>query len=1010
MLREQEFEAAHAEAASRRCSRELSNNMLNAFKMSLSFFWFSCGLIFCLAAWAQTPDTGSIHGTITDQQHVVVAGAKVTVANNLTGLTRETQTTARGEFWFTGLPAGGSYELKALKEKFSEAVLSDVTLSGGATVDVKLQLNVAGGKAEITVVGAPGEIRTDQPQLGDRLSQVQLDGTPLLNRRITYLPLLNSANRPAINQGDVFMNQNMFTTNGAGRRQTWFEIDGVTGNDAWGRQTLMTNIPLAAVAEMTILTNDFSAEYGGSTGSAINIITKSGGNQFHGDVLGLWRPSGPEAKLSGFNSSNAASGNDITNDTLGQGALSVSGPIGGSNKTHFLFAGEYSQQDRASPVISLLAPGNFIGRYRDWLGLFRVDHQLNERNNLFLRSSADAFYDTNPNGIVGGNTLPSVDRIFHRRTYSEEVGETATLSPSVTNNLRLQFQLASPITQFDPVVYGTEYSVPISSGGTFTSGTSQSALLMNRQYEAADTLATVKGRHQLKFGFDFIYAHTGGDSKEFGGPIYLGEFVYKTCTQSPSFCESPAYLNNINNVQNYTQSYGNANYTVNDRIWSLFVQDDFRVRRDLTINLGLRYEQQTYTDSRLGFNPRIGFAYDWGGRGKTVLRGGFGIYQSQIVDNAEANYALTGPTGVFNYIASPGQIGFPTSVAGAPLPAFPAGAQIPLRSLYIRPGQSSYLNQFFPTSTLSGYPNQLLNPYSEQWTFGVQQQVRPNWILSVDYVGSHTIRINRPLDVDAPSPFIRTAPGQTRSAQAANCTRPYWIWWHQQHGTSCNSMTATNPQPPYSVIQTDVNDGYSYYHALDVSLSHRFSHGLSMLASYTWSHAIDNVDPDIPGQNPNDANFTGRVENGDAIFDQRQRFVLSGVYQAPFHINIGGLTTLGSGLPYNITTGTTNSGDTGATTDRPVIDGVVVGRNTGRGRPIYDFSPYIEAPLPLGTERFVLTLRAEAFNVLNHANFVGYSGTWGNGATAGPGFGQPLAGITNQLPARSMQFSARVTF
>ena len=159
-------------------------------------------------------------------------------------------------------------------------------------------------------------------------------------------------------------------------------------------------------------------------------------------------------------------------------------------------------------------------------------------------------------------------------------------------------------------------------------------------------------------------------------------------------------------------------------------------------------------------------------------------------------------------------------------------------------------------------------------------------MLSVDYVGSHTLRINRPLDVDPPSPFIRTAPGQTRSAQAANCTRPYWIWWYTQNGMACNPAAATNPQPPYAVIQSDVNDGYAYYDALDVNLSHRFSRTLSMLASYTWSHAIDNVDPDIPSQNPNDPNFTGSVENGNAIFDQRHRFVLSGVYVAPLEINL----------------------------------------------------------------------------------------------------------------------------
>jgi len=959
---------------------------------------------------AQTPDTATIHGTVRDSSAGAVASAEVTVVNALSGLKRTVESGTSGDYSLAGLPIAGTYTVRAEKSGFAAAELSGLTLVGGTTATVDLQLNVAGGETQVTVTGVAGAVRTDEPQIGIRLDATHMEETPLLNRKITYLPLLSAANRPAINQGDVFMNEDLFTTNGAGRRQTWFEIDGSTGNDSWGRQTIFTNLPLAAVGEMDVLTNAFSAEYGGSTGSVVNIITKSGGNDFHGEALYLGRPSATEAKLSGFNSTNATSGNDLTNDTLQQEALSLSGPIGRGGHTQFFASGEYSLDNRASPVISPVAPGNFIGHYRDWLGLLRVDHQFSERNSMFFRSDVDGFYDTNPNGAVGGNNLPSVDRVFRRRTYSEELGETAILKPNLINNLRLQFQLASPITEFDPVIYGTQYAVPISTGGTFTSGTSQSALLMNRQYEANDVLSAVVGRHQIRFGGDVIVAHTGGNSKEFGGPIYLGSFSYKTCTQGLAVCESSAYLDNIANVQSYTQSYGNAVYTVTDTLWSLFVQDDYRVRPDLTVNLGLRYERQTFTDSNHDFAPRVGFAYNWLGHDKTVFRGGFGIYYSQIVDNSEANYALTGPTGVFNYTAGPGQIGFPTSVAAAPLPAFPTGAVAPLRSLYIRPGESSYLNQFFPTSTLVGYPNQLLNPYSEQWTFGVEQKIANNWILSVDYVGSHTLRINRPLDVDAPAPFIRTAPGQTRSAQAANCTRPYWVWWYAQQGMACNPTRATSPQPPYSVIQSDVNDGYSYYDALDVNLSHTFSQHLSMLVSYTWSHAIDNVDPDIPGQNPNDPNFTGKVENGDAIFDQRQRFVLSGVYVLPLGIHFGGVATLGSGLPYNIVTGTTNSGDNGATTDRPVINGVVIARNAGRGRPIYDVSPFLERAFTLGSERVHLTLRAEAFNVFNHANFVGYSGTYGNGAVPGPGFGQPLAGITNQLPARSLQFSGRVTF
>jgi Carboxypeptidase regulatory-like domain len=972
--------------------------------------------IFALPSLAQTPDTATIHGQVTDQSHAAVPGAQVVAKNALSGLQRTAQTNASGMFSLAGLPIGGSYDISVSKEGFAEAKLSDVTLVGGTTATVNLQLNVAGAQSQVTVTGAVGEVRTDEPQLGVHLSATQAQETPLLNRRITYLPLLDAANRPAINQGDVFMNEDLFTTNGTGRRQAWFEVDGSNAVDSWGRQTIFSNLPLNSIQEMTVLTNAFSAEYGYTAGSVVNIVSKSGGNKYHGDVLGLWRPSGPEAALSGFSTTTASSGNDITNDKLGQTAIGLSGPIGSSGRTQFSLDGEYSWQDRSSPVIAPVAPGNFVGKYRGWLAFLRIDHQINADNNLFFRSDVDSFYDTNPNGAVGGNNLPSVDRIFKRRTYSEELGETAVLSPSFLNNVRLQFQLASPITQFSPAIYGTQFVVPISGGpgGTFTTGTSQSALLLNRQYEFNDTVSAVHGRNTINFGADVIHAHNGGDSKEFGGPVFLGQFKYLPCVISPTQtladCEGSEYLDNINNVQSYTQSYGNGSYTVGDTLWSMFAQDDYRLRSDLTVNLGLRYERQTFADSTEDFAPRLGFAYNLHSDSRTVIRGGFGIYYSQIVDNNEANYALTGPTGVFNYTAAPGQPGFPSSVSDAPLPAFPPGAAVPLRSLYIRPGMSSYYDQFFPTSSLIGYPDALLDPYTEQWTIGVQRELTPGWILSADYVGSHSVRINRPLDVDPPTPFVRTAQGQARSAQAANCTRPYWVYWYQQQGMTCDPTAPSNPQPPYSVIQSDVNDGFASYNALDLDLSHRFSNGFTMLASYTWSHAIDNVDPDIPGQNPNDPNFTGAAERGNAIYDQRDRFVLSGFYTAPLKIRIGGVATFGTGLPYNITTGATNSGDTGATTDRPIVDGVLLARNAGNGRPIYSVDPFIERPFTLGLENVQLDLRVEAFNVFNHANFVGYNGTYGNTATPPPTLGTPLAGITNQLPAREMQFSAKLNF
>ncbi|MGA8529235.1 MAG: carboxypeptidase regulatory-like domain-containing protein, partial [Acidobacteriaceae bacterium] len=631
---------------------------------------------------AQTPDTAALRGSVMDVSGAAVPGAAITVQDAQQHAIRSVKTGPRGDFYAEGLPAGEELQVRAAASGFAEANSGTLTLQPGTTATIQLHLQVAGANARVVVTGAVGEVRTDEPQIGVSLSGNEARSLPLLNRRITYLPLVNAVNRPAINQGDVFMNQDMFTANGTGRRQTWFEVDGANGNDMWGRQTIFTNVPLDAVREMTVLDNAFAADYGFGEGAVVNVLTRMGTRDFHGDVLGLWRPSDPEAKLSGFSSTTATSGNDIANDTLDQGAATASGPLTRSGSTVFLASGEYSYQDRASPVISPLAPGNFIGHYRDWLGLLRADHTFSEGQRAFLHLGADSFFDTNPNGIVGGNTLPTVARVFRRRTYTVEAGDTAVLSPSMENEARVEFQLASPITQFSPVVNGTQYVVPISSGGTFTTGTSQSALLLNHQYEGTDTLAWTRGKSELRLGFDVIHAHNGGNSKEFGGPIYLGELQYNACTGTTAYCESQAYLGNISNVKSYTQSYGNADYTVDDTLAAGFAQWDARPRSDLTLNLGLRYEVQTFTDARQDWAPRVGFAYNLGGHGRTTIRGGFGLYDSQVVDNEEADYALTGPTGVFNYTAAPGQPGFPTSVNDVPLPAFPPGAVAPLRSLY----------------------------------------------------------------------------------------------------------------------------------------------------------------------------------------------------------------------------------------------------------------------------------------------------------------------------------------
>src|SRR5207302_2947282 len=189
----------------------------------------------------------------------------------------------------------------------------------------------------------------------------------------------------------------------------------------------------------------------------------------------------------------------------------------------------------------------------------------------------------------------------------------------------------------------------------------------------------------------------------------------------------------------------------------------------------------------------------------------------------------------------------------------------------------------------------------------------------------------------------------------------------------------------YKRILTVINNGESLYKGMQLNLPKRFSHNFSMLASYTWSHTTNTVERDAPGGDANDANQIGAFERGESILDQRHRFALSGWWALPQHFVIGGLATLASARPFNATTGVDNNGD-GANTDRPVINGVVIGRNTGQGSSLFDLDAFVEKDFPIA-HVLQLGVRAEAFNLTNRANIVGRNGVFGNAAAPVSTFG-----------------------
>src|SRR3954465_9576401 len=346
-------------------------------------------IIFVAAAaptFAQSPNTSTIVVLVTDPSGASVVGAAVTVTNDRTGATRDAVSGADGSATLAALPLTGTYTVAVAKQGFGTEERKDVTLRAGETATLKVKLLVGPEQAEVTVYGTTAGVRADA-QIGRRLDSPQLDETPILGRKISTVPLLNASFRSAKGTGDLFVNATYFATGAGSRRTTTFTIDGVNNDEGWGRQTMLSTLPLGAVQEMTALSNAFSSEFGFTAGPAVSIVTKSGTNQLHGEGLYLGRPEGLQAKsfsTDGFCAPSVTT--CVTPSTLTainpadvpDALHQVSAPVGTAfikDKTFFFASGDYTRQDRTSflsptlPSFLLPADGNlaYVGNYRQGL-------------------------------------------------------------------------------------------------------------------------------------------------------------------------------------------------------------------------------------------------------------------------------------------------------------------------------------------------------------------------------------------------------------------------------------------------------------------------------------------------------------------------------------------------------------------------------------------------------------------------------------------------------------------
>jgi len=554
---------------------------------------------------AQSPNTASMIVVVVDQNGAVVPGARVSVVNTATGAGREAISGTDGRSTFSALSLTGTYTVGVSRQGFGNEELKDITLRSGETATLKVKLVVGSEKAEVTVYGTAEGVRSD-PQIGRRLDNPQIDETPILGRKASAVPLLNSAFRQGKGTGDLFVNQTYFITGAGSRRTTTTTLDGANNDEGWGRQTMIATLPLGAIQEMTVLSNAFSSEFGWTSGPALNIVTKSGTNGFHGEGLFMGRPGGMQAKT--FSTKNfcppsvascttpttlvAINPVDIP-DALSQVSGSFGGPIV-KDKTFFFATADYTRQNRttflssALPAFVLPADGNlaYTGHYRQFLFDGRMDHKLTPNQTLMVRFNVDRFDDDNPQDAVGGTNAPSVARRYARRSWTAQVNHTTVISPSLLNEARFAYLNGDPVTLWEAQTLSTTYT----RAGTvpFTIGQSRASDLWGHQFQFSDTLSWSRGKHYLRFGGSLVHHTSGGTGSEPGTAI-LGTFTFKNTTTAPFGSLTLA------DVQNYTQpiNFGISSYELPQCLNAGFVQDSIHVSRNLTVDLGLSYDRQT---------------------------------------------------------------------------------------------------------------------------------------------------------------------------------------------------------------------------------------------------------------------------------------------------------------------------------------------------------------------------------------------------------------------------------
>ena len=915
-----------------------------------SIFVFVCA---CMCAAQQNVTSATLSGRVEDAQGAVVSGANL-IATHIETNQQQTATTDHdGRYRFPYLRTG-DYDLKVDAQGFS-TITKQLTVSVGQAVDLPIRLDVAGVSAQVNIGSDVPIVETVRTQITETIRPREIHELPLNGRNYLDLALLV----PGVSPTNTGSNQRFAETSAvpgqgisiAGQRNLYnsFVVDGVSANDDAADLT-GTYYSEEVIDQFQVVTSGGIAEFGRASGGVVNILTKSGTNDLRGSLYGFFRNQRFDAR------NPIAPTKDLL--TQAQYGFTLGGPL---HRDRTFFFTNFEQTRRNYSAVVTIEPGavnainnrlravNYAGppistgvvpASFDTTNFFaRIDHSINQRNQLSGRYSLYHINAVNSR-TVGGLNAVSRGTGLSNTDQTVVISNVTTVSSRTLNEARVQYtnsRLDAPVND--------DLGPAVNINGVASFGTATFSPLGRdiNLFEAVDNVSTQRGAHSLKFGADFLYNRV---NILFPGAL---QGVY-------AFNSLSTFL--TGNYFSYQQAFGAPSQLQSNPNIGVFVQDEWRVRPDLTLNAGLRYDAQFLpepikTDTN-NFAPRLGIVYAPGNR-KTVIRASFGLYYDRIPLRATSNALQRDGSKYLVVQLSPGQPG---------APVFP-------NVLAVQP------------STLPTKPNitridpNIESSYSQQANLQIERELPGNAVVAIGYLHLRGLHVILSRNVNVP-----TVPA---AAGIPNLGRP---------------------DPNWGNIGRFESSGTSNYDGMVVSFNKRAARWANVRVSYTLSKTIDDAGNFFFSSVQN--NFNIRDDRGLSDNDQRHRLVVSGSIEAPQEgktegfqralrgFQFGYIFTYASRLPFNVLLGQDRNFDSN-NNDRPLG----VGRNTGRGFDYSSLDLRVSRRFKL-TERVDLQLLAEGFNVLNRANL----GVPINTLSAGARFGLP----TQAFDPRQFQFGMKLGF